>query len=101
MMNHSSAVMPSCPAFGYPVAMIYKVVADTIPDCDCADCRAGRHPYSLFRLRDGEWIRVAIGLQAYATPEDCMRRRRSSHLAALDALDGPFDLALVVCGDAG
>jgi hypothetical protein len=53
--------------------MKYKVVPETTPDCDCADCRAGRHLYSLFRWRDGGWMHVAIGLQAYASPEDCMR----------------------------
>jgi hypothetical protein len=54
--------------------MTYKVVAETTPDCDCEDCRAGRHLYSLFRWRDGQWTHVGFSLQTYASPEDCMRQ---------------------------
>jgi hypothetical protein len=67
------AVMPFGSAFGHPVPMIYKVVAETTPDCDCADCRAGRHLYSLFCWRDGQWMHVGFSLQSYTSPEDCMK----------------------------
>ncbi len=58
---------------GYIDHMTYKVVADLIPDCDCEDCRAGRHLYSLFRWRDGQWLHIGFSLKTYASPQDCMR----------------------------
>ena len=58
---------------GYRPQMTYKVIAETTPDCDCADCRAGRHLYSLLRWRDGDWTYVGTCLQTYASAEDCMR----------------------------
>ncbi len=53
--------------------MTYKVVAENPLGCDCEDCRAGRHLYSLFRLQDGKWQYVGTTLQTYATPEACIR----------------------------
>jgi hypothetical protein len=53
--------------------MRYKVVAETTPDCDCADCRAGRHLYSLFYWKDGEWMHAGFSLLTYTSPEDCMK----------------------------
>jgi hypothetical protein len=53
--------------------MMYKVVAETTPDCDCEDCRTGLRLYSLFRWRDGQWMYVGISLVTYASPQDCMR----------------------------
>jgi hypothetical protein len=67
------AVMPLGPDSGHPVPMIYKVVAETTPDCDCEECLAGRHLYSLFYWKDGKWMHAGFSLQTYTSPEDCMQ----------------------------
>jgi hypothetical protein len=54
--------------------MIYKVEAEDPGDCECEDCRAGRHLYSLFRRRDGQWTLVGFSLQTYTSPEECMKK---------------------------
>ena len=53
--------------------MKYTVTAETSDACDCADCRAGRHLYSLLRWVDNEWQFVGVSLQSYASAEDCQR----------------------------
>ena len=53
--------------------MKYKVTAE-IPDaCDCEDCRAGRHLYSLLRWTDNEWQFVGISLKSYTSATDCQQ----------------------------
>jgi len=49
----------------------YRVVPVTRADCDCPDCRAGKHLYELQRWRHGQWQFVGISLQSYASAEDC------------------------------
>jgi hypothetical protein len=46
----------------------------TRADCDCPDCRAGKHLYELHCWRDGQWQFVGISLQSYASTEDCQRQ---------------------------
>jgi len=53
--------------------MKYTVTAETVDDCDCEDCRAGKHLYNLHRWTDGEWQFVGIGLQSYASAKDCQQ----------------------------
>jgi len=54
--------------------MKYTVIAATADGCDCEDCRADRHIYSLYRWSAEEWRFAAISLQAYASAEECRRR---------------------------
>ena len=54
--------------------MKYTVRPETVADCNCEDCRAGRHLYSLFRWQDGQWHWAGISLQTYASAEECKRR---------------------------
>ena len=51
--------------------MKYAVTPVTETDCDCPDCRAGRHLYELNRWRDGQWQFVGVSLQSYASAKDC------------------------------
>ena len=53
--------------------MKYTVRPVTQANCQCPDCRAGRHLYSLLRWVDSEWQFVGISLQSYASAEDCQR----------------------------
>ena len=51
--------------------MTYTVIPIIAEDCDCEDCRAGRHLYVLYRLpaTGKDWS--AISLQMYASAEEC------------------------------
>ena len=51
--------------------MKYAVTPVTQTDCDCPDCRAGKHLYELHRWREGQWQFVGVSLQSYASAEDC------------------------------
>ena len=53
--------------------MKYRVIPVTSANCDCPDCRAGRHLYELNRWRDGQWQFVGVSLQTYGSAEDCKR----------------------------
>ena len=56
--------------------MKYTVEAARVESCDCEDCRAGRHLYSLLRWTDTAWQFVGISLQSYASAEDCQQNHR-------------------------
>jgi hypothetical protein len=51
--------------------MKYTVEAETVHGCDCGDCRAGKHIYSLFQWTDGGWKWAAISLLSYSSVEEC------------------------------
>jgi hypothetical protein len=51
--------------------MKYTVRAITKDDCNCEDCRAGRHLYELFQWEDGQWRWVGTVLQTYASAAEC------------------------------
>lgn len=51
----------------------YTIQALALADCDCEDCRAGRHLYELLRWQEGEWHWVATSLMTYASAEECRR----------------------------
>ena len=53
--------------------MKYTVRPMTNSDCDCEDCRAGKHLYSLHRCQDGEWKSIGFSLQSYASADACQR----------------------------
>jgi hypothetical protein len=53
--------------------MTFTVRPATIADCDCPDCRAGKHLYELYRWQDGQWEFVGVSLQSYASAEDCQQ----------------------------
>jgi hypothetical protein len=55
----------------YYLPVKYRVVPVTRADCDCPDCRAGKHLYALHRWQDDQWQFVGISLQSYASAEDC------------------------------
>jgi hypothetical protein len=56
---------------GYDTSMKYTVRPLSNDDCDCPDCRAGKHLYELYRWVDDQWKRVGFSLQGYASAEDC------------------------------
>ncbi len=58
----------------------YTVRAETVEGCDCEDCRAGRHIYSLFRWRDNTWKWVGTSLQSYHSVEET----KTKHLWCID-----------------
>jgi hypothetical protein len=51
----------------------YTVLPMTRTDCDCEDCRAGKHLYELFRWTAGQWQSVAWSLQGYGSAEECKK----------------------------
>lgn len=51
--------------------MKYTVRPLSSDDCDCPDCRAGKHLYELCRWVDGQWTLVGFSLQNYASADDC------------------------------
>jgi len=53
--------------------MKYTVEAITKANCDCEDCRAGKHLYQLNRWSNNTWHFVAMSLQSYASAEECKR----------------------------
>ena len=55
----------------YYSPMRYRVVPLTRADCDCPDCRTGRHLYELHCWRHGQWQFVGVSLKAYVSAEDC------------------------------
>ena len=50
-----------------PIRFTVHPLAST--NCDCPDCRAGKHLYELCRWRDGEWKVVGWSLQGYENAE--------------------------------
>jgi hypothetical protein len=56
------------------ISMKHIVIPETVEGCDCEDCRAGRHLYSLFCWRDGEWSWRATSLRAYTGVEECKQK---------------------------
>jgi|GEM_PF-5382339 len=60
--------------------MKYTVQPLASADCDCDDCRAGRHLYELLRWQEGEWHWVATSLKGYASAADC----KANHYWVLD-----------------
>ena len=54
--------------------MKYTVTPVTKTDCDCPDCRAGRHLYGLHRWQDGQWQFVGVSLQSYTSADDCKQQ---------------------------
>lgn len=56
--------------------MTYTVEPARVEGCDCEDCRAGRHLYSLLRWTGNEWQFVGISLQSYTSAEECKRSHR-------------------------
>ena len=55
------------------MAYKYTVIPQTVEDCDCEDCRAGRHLYALYRWKNEEWQWAGTSLLAYESPEQCKR----------------------------
>lgn len=51
--------------------MKYTVRPLSSDDCDCPDCRAGKHLYELCRWVDGQWKLVGVSLQNYASADEC------------------------------
>ena len=54
--------------------MKHIVIPETVEGCDCEDCKGGRHIYSLFCWRDGEWSWRATSLLTYTSAEECKRK---------------------------
>ena len=54
--------------------MKYKVLPETVEGCDCEECQAGKHLYSLYRWTDKGWVHSQTSLQTYASAEECKRR---------------------------
>lgn len=50
--------------------MTYTVKPETREGCDCDDCKAGRHIYSLYRKVGAGWQWAATSLQTYSSEED-------------------------------
>lgn len=55
----------------YYASVTYRVIPVTRADCDCPDCRAGKHLYELHCWQDGQWRFVGVSLQSYGSAEDC------------------------------
>jgi hypothetical protein len=55
------------------VNMRYKVEPKIVKGCDCDDCQAGRHIYSLYRWNENAWHWAATSLRTYSSAEDCQR----------------------------
>lgn len=53
--------------------MKYTVRPVTSDDCDCPECRAGKHLYELCRWVDGQSKLVGVSLQGYASADACKR----------------------------
>jgi len=53
--------------------MKYKVEPLTTTNCDCKDCKAGKHLYSLYRWTENEWTFTAMSLQSYVSAQECQR----------------------------
>jgi len=56
--------------------MKYTVEPEMVGACECEDCRAGRHLYTLRRWQNGQWTVVAVSLQSYASADECKRTHR-------------------------
>ena len=54
--------------------MKYTVEPEIVERCECEDCKAGRHVYSLFEWTEDGWRWAAISLQSYASAEECKRK---------------------------
>jgi len=54
--------------------MKHIVIPETVAGCDCEDCKAGKHLYSLFCWRDGEWSWRATSLRTYTSVEECKQK---------------------------
>ncbi len=55
---------------------MYTVKAVTVEGCDCEDCQAGRHIYSLYRWKENTWKWVGTSLQSYLSPEQAKAKHR-------------------------
>jgi hypothetical protein len=58
----------------------YTVEPETVEGCECEDCRAGRHVYSLYEWTETGWRWAAISLKLYSSAEECKRK----HLWGID-----------------
>jgi hypothetical protein len=56
--------------------MVYTVKPAITEGCDCEDCRAGRHPYFLYRLPATGKNWSALSLQTYQSAQQCQREHR-------------------------
>jgi hypothetical protein len=56
--------------------MRYTVKPETVEGCDCEDCKAGKHLYSLFRWTGRYWDWAATSLQPYTNAGECKRKHR-------------------------
>jgi len=51
--------------------MKYTVKPAVVEGCECPDCLAGRHLFSLFRWTEAGWRWAATSLQTYPGAEEC------------------------------
>ena len=49
----------------------FTVEPETVEGCDCPDCRAGKHIYSLYEWSESGWQYAATSLQSYSSAEEC------------------------------
>ena len=54
--------------------MKYTVKPLISAGCDCENCKAGRHLYSLNRWTDNGWEEVGFSLESYLNAEECQRK---------------------------
>ena len=66
--------------------MTYTVEPEAVEGCECEDCQAGRHLYSLLRRTPNGWEWVAISLQAYTSAEECKQRHQWGIVFGPDAV---------------
>ncbi|MCX6922645.1 MAG: hypothetical protein NT154_05435 [Verrucomicrobia bacterium] len=50
---------------------IFTVEPEVVEGCECEDCRAGRHVYSLYEWTGVGWEWAAISLRLYSSAEEC------------------------------
>ena len=62
------------PRNAHGTGAIYSVQPELVGGCDCEDCRAGRHVYSLYELTEAGWEWAAMSLKLYTSAEECKRR---------------------------
>ena len=53
--------------------MKHTVKPEIVEGCECEDCKAGKHIYSLYRWTEEGWDWVAISLRSYTSAEECKR----------------------------
>jgi hypothetical protein len=52
----------------------FTVEPETVEGCDCPDCLAGKHIYSLYRWTEIGWRFAATSLQSYSSAEECKQK---------------------------